>query len=139
MLLMPLKILTFTRAGFVLTTGVRTHLDFCRERRETDPGATTVAGPRVIVWGLGMVFWRLGAGGLAEPQDARRPGVRDVDRAGADDTRHAALSTPCDPLPVSAVRSCRSGRRPWEGVALPGRRAGRLRTFLASFVDLGRL
>ena len=75
MLRMPLKILTFTRAGFVLTTSVRTHLDFFRERRETDPGATTVAGPRVIVWGLGMVFWRLGAGGTS-PNRRIRGGVR---------------------------------------------------------------
>src|SRR5205807_3222981 len=63
MLSRPLKIVARTRAGRRLTTTTRTHLERSSDRSEIWPGAVARVGPAVTVWGLGMVFWRLGAGG----------------------------------------------------------------------------
>src|SRR5690349_198903 len=67
----PLKMLTRTRAGWRLATLTSTHLERRSERSEILPGATSVVGPLVRVWGLGIVFFRfgtgvVGTGGVAE-------------------------------------------------------------------------
>src|SRR5688572_26811134 len=68
---MPLKMRTVTRAGFDVSTSVRTHLDRRSDPREILPGTTAVAGPTAIVRGLGITADRSGAGGRSAKRRIR--------------------------------------------------------------------
>ena len=75
MLRIPLKMRTVTRAGFDVSTRVRTHLDRRSEPSEIFPGTTAVAGPTPIVRGFGITADRSGAGGRSAKRRMRGTAV----------------------------------------------------------------
>src|SRR3954469_19562843 len=105
MLRMPLKMRTVTRAGFDVTTRVRTHFERRSDPSEIRPGTTAVAGPTPRVRGLGITAERSGAGGRSAKRRIRGTAPS---RVKIVPSRATASPTACnlsalEPAPVSGA------------------------------------